>query len=121
MDSSHSEVYQDIILDNNRNPTNKRKMDYSNGSSKGYNPLCGDEVTEFVKLDDKIINDLTFYGKGCAISQGSASLMATLLKDKTIDEANKIIYEVYKVLSNDFYDEECLAMLEKYGEVCALF
>ena len=48
MDSSHSEVYQDIILDNNRNPTNKRKMDYSNGSSKGYNPLCGDEVTEFV-------------------------------------------------------------------------
>ena len=42
MDSSHSEVYQDIILDNNRNPTNKRKMDYSNGSSKGYNPLCGD-------------------------------------------------------------------------------
>ena len=121
MDSSLSEVYQDIILDNNRNPRNKRKMDDPSGSSQGYNPSCGDEVTVFVKLDDKIIKELTFYGEGCAISQASASLMTTLLTGKTIDDANKIIDEVYGALSNDFSDKECFAILEKYGEVCALF
>ena len=79
MDSSLSEVYQDIILDNNRNPKNKRKMDGQSGLSQGYNPSYGDEVTVFVKLDDKIINDLTFYVEGCAISQASESLTTTLL------------------------------------------
>jgi nitrogen fixation NifU-like protein len=84
------ELYQDIILDHGRHPRNFHALDEPSHLAHGHNPLCGDKVTVFLKLDGDIISDVSFVGKGCAISTASASLMTEIVKDKTLAEAEAL-------------------------------
>jgi nitrogen fixation NifU-like protein len=84
------ELYQDIILDHGRKPRNFHKMDHPSHFAHGHNPLCGDRVTVFLEIEDGKIKDVSFDGRGCAISTASASLMTEVLKGKTLAEAEEL-------------------------------
>ena len=91
------ELYQEIVLDHGKNPRNKNKCEGFNKQAKGHNPLCGDKVHIFLKLDnDKKVEDISFEGQGCAISMASASIMTDLVKGKEEFEVKEIV--------NDFLD-----------------
>lgn len=105
------ELYQEIIIDHNRNPRNHHAMDDATAQANGFNPLCGDKLTVYVKLTNEVISDLSFVGCGCAISQASASLMTDALKGKTIEEAHKLFHRVHHMLTVD--DEEPLLTMDK--------
>lgn len=95
------ELYQEIIIDHNRNPRNHHAMDDATTQANGFNPLCGDKLTVYAKLEQGLINDLSFVGCGCAISQASASLMTDALKGKTINEAHELFHQVHHMLTQD--------------------
>ena len=99
------ELYQEIILDHGKNPRNLRKAENFNKDAKGHNPLCGDKVHIFLKLNDnKKVEDISFEGQGCAISMASASIMTDLLKGKEEKEVKEIV--------NDF-----LGMIKEKDEI----
>ena len=86
------ELYQEIILDHGKNPRNLGKFENFNKDAKGHNPLCGDKVHIFLKLDEnKKVDDIAFEGEGCAISMASASIMTDLMRGKSEQEAKEII------------------------------
>jgi len=86
MSAELQDLYQEVILDHNRRPRNFRPL--SDGRrAEGFNPLCGDRVIVFVRLDDGVITDVSFQGSGCAISKASASLMTESVKGKTVADA----------------------------------
>lgn len=87
-------LYQEVILDHSKRPHNFRPMPDSNRTAQGYNPLCGDKVTLFVKLDGDRIADVSFQGSGCAISTASASLLTETVKGKTLAEV-ELIFAVF--------------------------
>jgi nitrogen fixation protein NifU and related proteins len=92
MDASLRELYQEVILDHSRHPRHFGKLDAANHTGEGHNPLCGDRVKVYLAIDgDDRIKDIAFEGKGCAISQASASLMTDLIKGRTIAEAEKLM------------------------------
>jgi nitrogen fixation NifU-like protein len=84
------ELYQQVILDHSRSPRNFLKLDGANRIAEGHNPLCGDRVTVYLRLENDLIRDVSFQGEGCAISKASASMMTELLKGKSKAEAQKI-------------------------------
>src|SRR5688572_3574413 len=84
---SIGELYQDVILEHNRSPRNYRPMDDATGHAEGRNPLCGDQLSVWLKLDGDMVADASFQGSGCAISKSSASLMTAALKGRTRAEA----------------------------------
>ncbi len=92
MTSEIDDLYQEVILDHGRRPRNFHRIDDATTVAEGFNPLCGDHYTVYVKLDrdrgDRIV-DIAFEGSGCAISKASASLMTSALKGKTIAEAQE--------------------------------
>ncbi len=121
------ELYQEIILDHGKNPRNLRKAENFNKDAKGYNPLCGDKVHIFLKLDEnKKIQDISFEGSGCAISMASASIMTELLNGKNEKQINEIVKEFLEMIknkenldNNDLKDDEktklmCLSGVKKY-------
>ena len=86
------DLYQEIILDHGKNPRNLGKFENFNKDAKGHNPLCGDKVHVYLKVDEnKKISDIKFEGHGCAISMASASIMTDLIKGKSDNEAKEII------------------------------
>ena len=86
------ELYQEIILDHGKNPRNLRRTENFNKDAKGYNPLCGDKVHIYLKLDEqKKVQDISFEGQGCAISMASASIMTDLVKGKEEHEVKEIV------------------------------
>ncbi len=86
------ELYQEIILDHGKNPRNLRSIEGFNKDAKGHNPLCGDKVHIYLKLNDKKkIEDISFEGSGCAISMASASILTELIKGKEENETKEII------------------------------
>ncbi|PPR11706.1 MAG: Zinc-dependent sulfurtransferase SufU [Alphaproteobacteria bacterium MarineAlpha11_Bin1] len=87
MSSALRQLYQDVIMEHSRNPRNVGKMDDANAEANGNNPLCGDKISVYVKLDREIIVDAKFDARGCAISVACASMMTEMLKGKTIQEA----------------------------------
>jgi nitrogen fixation NifU-like protein len=92
MDQSLRELYQDVILDHSRHPRHFGRLPQASHSGEGYNPLCGDRITLDLSLDaDRRISDVAFEGKGCAISQASASLMTDMLIGRTVEEAQKLM------------------------------
>lgn len=98
MSIPNHELYQQVILEHNKNPRNFRKLEPATHHAEGYNPLCGDHLQLFLNVTpDGIINDITFEGAGCAISKASASMMTQYLKGKTVDEA-KIIFTQFQKL-----------------------
>jgi nitrogen fixation NifU-like protein len=84
------ELYQQVILDHNKNPRNFKELPNATRKVDGYNPLCGDHYTVFVELDGDTIKDISFTGNGCAISKSSASVMTSSVKGKRTEEAQKM-------------------------------
>ncbi len=95
------ELYQDIILEHGKNPRNLGKCEGYNHDAKGYNPLCGDKVHVYLKLDsEKKVESLTFEGDGCAISLASASIMTELVKGKSFKQSKDIMEEFLNMIKN---------------------
>ena len=109
------ELYQEIILDHGKNPRNLRKSENFNKDAKGHNPLCGDNVHIFLKLDEnKKIEDICFEGSGCAISMASASIMTELLNGKDEKQTKEIINDFLEMIKNkDKLDNENINENEK--------
>lgn len=95
------ELYQEIIIDHNKNPRNFRAIAEPTVEAKGYNPLCGDKLTVYMTIRGEMVDDLSFLGCGCAISQASASLMTDALKGKTITEAHVLFEQFHRMLTSD--------------------
>jgi len=95
------ELYQEVIVDHNRNPRNFGKLDNADKKLEGFNPLCGDRLTLYLKINDDQIDDITFDGAGCAISVASASLMTDTMKGKSIEEAESIFNEFHDLVTNE--------------------
>jgi nitrogen fixation NifU-like protein len=96
--SELADLYQEIILDHNKRPRNFREMPECTCSAEGQNPLCGDEVKVFVRLDDDKLADVSFRGEGCAISKASASLMTVKAKGRTSEAARALSSDVRSML-----------------------
>ena len=121
------ELYQEIILEHGKNPRNLRKTDNFNKDAKGYNPLCGDKVHVYLKLNEKKkVEDVSFEGSGCAISMASASIMTDLVKGKEEEEVQEIVNDFLGMIkenpelkSKNLNDEEktklmCLSGVKQY-------
>lgn len=107
------ELYQEVILDHNKNPRNFRVMTDASRHVEGYNPLCGDHYTIYVKLNGDVIEDASFEGAGCAISKSSASVMTSVLKGKTRKEAEKLFATFHKLVTGELKAENHLDDLGK--------
>ena len=93
------ELYQEIILDHGKTPHNLKKIENFNKDAKGHNPLCGDKVHVYLKIDDeKNIEDISFEGSGCAISIASASIMTDLLKNKKEKEVKEVVEDFLEMI-----------------------
>ncbi len=100
--SDLGELYQSVILDHNRAPRNCRRMDDADRQAEGYNPLCGDRLSVWLKVgEDGVITDVSFVGIGCAISQASASLMTLSVKGKTRAEALRLFGRFHDMVAGD--------------------
>ena len=121
------ELYQEIILDHGKNPRNLRKTENFNKDAKGHNPLCGDKVHIYLKLNEnKKVEDISFEGQGCAISMASASIMTDLLKGKEEKEVKEIVTDFLEMIkekdeikTNLLKDDEktklmCLSGVKQY-------
>ena len=97
--SALRELYQEVILDHNKSPRNFRAMPDANRRIEGYNPLCGDHYTIFLKVDGDVIVDVSFEGSGCAISKASASVMSQTVKGKSKAEAGKLFEKFQKLVT----------------------
>ena len=93
------ELYQSVILDHNRAPRNFHPMPGADREAEGYNPLCGDHLKIWLRLDGDRIADVSFQGSGCAISKASASLMTTAVKGKTREEATKVFESFHRMVT----------------------
>lgn len=94
------QLYQEVILDHNRNPRNFGELPEATHSSVGHNPLCGDHIEIFLNVVDGVIENVKFKGVGCAISRASASIMTTVLKGKTIEEAKQLFERFHRVITS---------------------
>jgi len=121
------ELYQEIILDHGKNPRNLRRTENFNKDAKGHNPLCGDKVHIYLKLDEnKKVEDISFEGQGCAISMASASIMTDLVKGKEEHEVKEIVSDFLDMikekdeLNNNILHEDdktklmCLSGVKQY-------
>lgn len=95
------DLYQELIIDHSKRPRNFHILDQSNREAEGYNPLCGDRLTLYLKMDGEIVKDASFVGCGCAISTASASLMTESLKGKTRDQALKLLDQFHELVTTD--------------------
>ena len=95
------ELYQEVILDHNKNPRNFRKMEHPDGFAHGNNPLCGDQIDVYLKLKDGTVEDVSFDGHGCAICTSSASMMTMALKGKSEAEAQALFESFHHALTED--------------------
>lgn len=121
MTSDLRELYQEMILDHGKNPRNFRTLEHPTHQAAGNNPLCGDRVTVYLKVEDGVIRDISFQGKGCAISTASASLMTQSVKGKSVDEARKLFDAFHAMATGKSPDPapEALGKLSVFGGVSA--
>jgi len=110
------ELYQEVIFDHNRNPRNFRVMADANRKVEGFNPLCGDRLTLYLKVKDGIIEDASFQGQGCAISTASVSLMTELIKGRTEQEAEELFEILHKITTS----QDAAVNLEELGKLAVL-
>jgi|TARA_B100002052_G_scaffold289733_1_gene307512 nitrogen fixation NifU-like protein len=114
------ELYQEIILDHGKNPRNLRKTENFNKDAKGYNPLCGDKVHVYLKLNEsKKVEDISFEGQGCAISMASASIMTDLVRGKEEREVKEIVNDFLEMIKEkDKLNNKILEDDEKTKLMC---
>ena len=115
------DLYQEILLEHNNKPRNFRKLEDANRKADGYNPLCGDQITLYLKLEDDVIADVAFQGHGCAISRASASMLTQSIKGETLARAEEI-FEGFHALITDpdaDVDYDLLGDLEMLSGVSA--
>ena len=110
------DLYQEVIFDHNKNPRNFRVMENADREVEGFNPLCGDRLTLFLKLEGDVITDASFQGSGCAISTASVSLMTEIIKGKTQVEAEELFKQFHEMATGK--DEE--VNLEAIGKLAVL-
>ncbi len=110
------ELYQEVILDHNRRPHNFRALPDANRRADGYNPLCGDRLTVFLRIEDDLVRDASFTGSGCAISKASASLMTDAVKGKTLQETDALFDAFHSMVTSDGAGEPAAAL----GKLAAL-
>jgi nitrogen fixation NifU-like protein len=103
--SELSELYQQVILDHNKKPRNFHKLETANRNAEGYNPLCGDQLTVYMQLEDEVVKDISFVGQGCAISKASASMMTQSIKGKSKQDAEILFDEFHRMVTGEL-DEE---------------
>ena len=99
--SGLAELYQNVILEHNRSPRNYRVMDDADRRAEGNNPLCGDQLTVWLKLDGDVISDAAFQGMGCAISRASASLMTAAVKGKSRREVEDLFERFHHLVTGN--------------------
>ena len=97
-------LYDLVIIDHNKNPRNFREMDAPTASAHGHNPLCGDHLIVYIRMEGERIADVSFTGGGCAISKASASIMTDALKGKTRQEAEALFAKFHNMLNLDATD-----------------
>jgi nitrogen fixation NifU-like protein len=118
MNDDLSDLYQEIILSHNKRPRNEGELDPCDGKAEGFNPLCGDKISVFVKKGaGDVLEAVTFLGEGCAISRASASIMTSQLTSLSIEEVNRRIEEITIMLTQV---EEPDMDLAKVGDFAAL-
>jgi nitrogen fixation NifU-like protein len=93
------ELYQEVILDHSKKPRNLREMQDASGQAQGYNPLCGDRATVYVRLEGDVVKDVSFVGQGCSISTASASIMTEVLRGKTVAEADALFERFHALVT----------------------
>ena len=106
--SYDNELYQQVILDHNRKPKNFHELKNATHRCHGINPLCGDDITVYLDVDEAtdVIQDISFTGSGCAISKASTSLMTTFLKGKKVDDSRVVFDEFHKMVLGEFDPEK---------------
>ncbi len=118
--SELNELYQEVILDHNKNPRNFREIESPDKFADGNNPLCGDKLKVYVSLENNEIADVSFTGSGCAISKASASIMTQTLKGKTMEDASKLFEEFHQMVTGKLdieTDEHNLGKLRIFAGV----
>ena len=118
--SELSDLYQEVILDHNKNPRNFRAIEDADRTADGKNPLCGDALRVYVAMDGDEIADVAFKGSGCAISKASASMMTQAVKGKTREEAEELFQEFHRMVTGDLdieTDENRLGKLKIFSGV----
>jgi len=110
------DLYQEVIIDHNRSPRNFGKLEDADHTLEGYNPLCGDRLTLYLKIKDDLISGISFDGSGCAISVASASLMTEAMKGKTIEEGTLIFNAFHELVTVDSQDID----FDKLGKLAAI-
>jgi len=103
--SELSELYQQVILDHNKKPRNFRKLETANHSADGYNPLCGDQLTVYLDLEDGLVKDVGFEGSGCAISKAAASMMTQAVKGKSKEQVENLFNEFHSMVTGELNEE----------------
>ncbi len=114
------ELYQQVILDHNKNPRNFGILDTCTHTAEGHNPLCGDHIDLFVEMKGDVIEDVKFKGAGCAISKASASIMTTLLKGKTVAQAKQMFTEFHELVTSDPESDPDVVNLGKLAVFCGV-
>jgi nitrogen fixation protein NifU and related proteins len=99
MNDELKDLYQELVLEHSKRPRNFRVLDPADSVAQGHNPLCGDQLTVYVKLDAGKVKDVSFQGSGCAISKASASLMTAAVKDKSREEAQRLFEQVHRLVT----------------------
>lgn len=110
------DLYQEVIFDHNRNPRNFHVMKNADRKMEGFNPLCGDRLTLYLKIENSVIQDASFQGSGCAISTASVSLMTDIIKGQTLEQAEALFEAFHKITTGN--DDE--ANLEGLGKLAVL-
>ncbi|MGH7768347.1 MAG: Fe-S cluster assembly sulfur transfer protein SufU [Candidatus Binatia bacterium] len=112
------DLYQELILDHNKRPRNFKKLEDANRTAEGYNPLCGDKVKIYARLEDGRVKDVSFEGSGCAISKASASVMTESLKGKTVAEVEALFKRFRDLVTGKESSEGDLGKLVVFSGVC---
>ena len=118
--SELSDLYQDVILDHNKNPRNYREIEGADKVAEGHNPLCGDQLKLYLAMENDTVKDVAFKGSGCAISKASASMMTQVVKGKTREQAEALFDEFHKMVLGELdieTDENNLGKLRIFAGV----
>ena len=118
--SELNDLYQEVILEHNKNPRNFRDIEDADKTADGKNPLCGDALRVYVKMDGDVVGDVSFKGSGCAISKASASMMTQSVKGRSREEADQLFDEFHKMVTGSLdpeADENNLGKLKIFAGV----